>query len=166
MVTVWWWLRLRSRTMTCLYGCIYCIFAGGSDGKESTCNAGVCRAVLSCSILCDSATPWTVWSLPDSSVHWILQARILECVAIPFSRGSSWPRNWTRVSCIAGRFLPAELPGKPNAGDPGSIPWSRRSPGEGNGNLLQYFCLGNPMNRGTWWSTVHEVTKSQTWLSN
>ena len=34
----------------------------------------------------------------------------------------------------------------------------RRSPGEGNGNPLQYFCLGNPMDRGAWWTTVHGVT--------
>ena len=44
-------------------------------------------------------------SHPGSSVHGILQARILEWVAISFSRGSSPPRNWTRVSCIAGRFF-------------------------------------------------------------
>ena len=42
---------------------------------------------------------------PGSSIHGILQARILEWVAIPFSRGSSWPRDQTRVSCIAGRFF-------------------------------------------------------------
>ena len=44
-------------------------------------------------------------SLSDSSVHGILQARILEWVAISFSRGSSWPRDWTWVSCIAHRFF-------------------------------------------------------------
>ena len=44
-------------------------------------------------------------SLPGSSVHGILQGRILEWVAIPFSRGSSWPRDGTQVSCIAGRFF-------------------------------------------------------------
>ena len=44
-------------------------------------------------------------SLPGSSVHGILQAGILEWVAIPFSRGSSRPRDWTQVSCIAGRFF-------------------------------------------------------------
>ena len=44
-------------------------------------------------------------SLPGSSAHGILQARILEWVAIPFSRESSWPRDWTRVSHIAGRFV-------------------------------------------------------------
>ena len=42
---------------------------------------------------------------PGASVHGILQARILEWIAISFSRGSSWPRNWTWVSCIADRFI-------------------------------------------------------------
>ena len=42
-----------------------------------------------------------------------------------------------------------------NAGDLGSIPGSGRSPGEGNGNLLQYSCLENPMDGGGWWATVH-----------
>ena len=42
-----------------------------------------------------------------------------------------------------------------NAGDQGSIPGSRRSPGEGNGNLLQCSCLENPMDRGAWGATVH-----------
>ena len=46
-----------------------------------------------------------------------------------------------------------------NAADPGSIPGLGRSPGEGNGNPLQYSCLENPMDRGTWWATVHGVTK-------
>ena len=53
-----------------------------------------------------------------------------------------------------------------NAGDPGSIPGSGRSPGEGNGNPLQYSCLENPMDRGTWWAAVHGVTKSRTRLSD
>ena len=49
-----------------------------------------------------------------------------------------------------------------NAGDAGWIPGVGRSPGEGNGNPLQYSCLGNPMDRVVWWATVHGVTKSQT----
>ena len=53
-----------------------------------------------------------------------------------------------------------------NAGDLGSIPGSGRSPGEGNGNLLQYSCLENPMDGGDWWATVHGVTKSWTRLSD
>ena len=44
-------------------------------------------------------------SLLGSSVHGILQTSILELLAIPFSRGSSWPGEWTQVSCIAGRFF-------------------------------------------------------------
>ena len=46
----------------------------------------------------------------------------------------------------------------------GSIPGSGRSPGEGHGNSLQYSCLENPMDRGTWWATVHGVAKRQTRL--
>ena len=53
-----------------------------------------------------------------------------------------------------------------NAGDVGLIPGSGRSPGEGNGNPLQYSCLGNPMDRGAWWAAVHGVTKNWTQLSN
>ena len=45
------------------------------------------------------------YSPPGSSVHGILQAKIVEWVAIPFSGGSSWPRDWTQVSCIAGTFF-------------------------------------------------------------
>ena len=53
-----------------------------------------------------------------------------------------------------------------NAGDAGLIPGSERSPGEGNGNLLQYSCLENPMDRGAWWDTIHGVIKSWTRLSD
>ena len=53
-----------------------------------------------------------------------------------------------------------------NAGDTGSIPGSGRSPGEENGNPLQYTCLENPMDRGAWWATVHGPQKSQTQLNN
>ena len=53
-----------------------------------------------------------------------------------------------------------------NVGDLGSIPGLGRSPGEGNGYPLQYSCLGNNMDRGAWWATVHGITKSRTQLSN
>ena len=58
---------------------------------------------------------WPNWTVapPGSSVHGIFQARTLEWVAISFSRGSSWPRDWTHVSCIAGGFFTTEPPGKP-----------------------------------------------------
>ena len=74
-------------------------------------------------------------SLPGSSVHGIFQARVLEWGAIAFS-GST--------------------------GDVGSISESERSPGEGNGNPLQYSCLDNPLNRGVWQATVHRIAKNRT----
>ena len=51
-----------------------------------------------------------------------------------------------------------------NTGDLGSIPGLGRSPGGGNGNPLQYSCLGNPMDRGAWRAMVHAITKSWTQL--
>ena len=80
----------------------------------------------------------------------------------------------TKANCWAvltflNRGFPGSSDGKVsayNAGDPGSIPGSERSPGEGNGNPLQYSCLENPMDRGAWEATVHGVTKSQTRLSD
>ena len=53
-----------------------------------------------------------------------------------------------------------------NAGDQGSIPGLGRLPGEGDGNPLQYSYLGNPMDRGSWWATVHGITKSRKQLSD
>ena len=81
-----------------------------------------CLVVKSCLTLCDPID----CSPPGSSVHGILQARILECVAIPFSRQSFWPRDWTHrlnlPSAPAGRFFTAEPPGKPQS--PG---WTNRN---------------------------------------
>ena len=60
------------------------------------------------------------------------------------------------------RAIPHSSVGKEstcNAGDPGSIPRLGRSPGEGNGNSLQYSCLENPMDRGAWQSTVPGVPR-------
>ena len=51
-----------------------------------------------------------------------------------------------------------------NARDTGSIPGLERCPGGGNGNSLQYSCLGSPMDEGAWWATVHGVAKSWTQL--
>ena len=62
----------------------------------------------SCPTLCDPMD----CGLPGFSVHGILQARILEWVAIPFSRGTSQPRDRTVVSCIAGRFFTYRATGK------------------------------------------------------
>ena len=58
-----------------------------------------------------------------------------------------------------GKNMPANAG---DARDSGSLPWVRKSPGGGNGNLLQYSCLGNPKDRGAWQATVHGVAKSWT----
>ena len=68
--------------------------------------------------------------------------------------------KWAFLVAQTAKTLPT------NAGDPGSILGSERSPGEGTGIPLQYSCLENPMERGAWWATVHGVTKSQTRLSD
>ena len=93
----------------------------------------------------------------------ILQERLLEWLAISFSRESFWPRDWTSVFCIAVRFFNI---------------WAIREAhflkcllvgtliGEGNGTPLQYSCLENPMDGGAWWATVHRVAKSWTRLSD
>ena len=60
---------------------------------------------------------------------------------------------------LSGGSVVKNLPA--NAGNAGSVPGLRRFPGEGNGNVLQYSCLGNPMDRRAWWATVHRVAKSQ-----
>ena len=131
----------------------------------------------SCPILCDPMD----CSLPGSSVHGILQARLLEWIAMPFSRGSSRPGR-SGSPTLQADSLPSELPGKPIftyamptisdasgrepsaiAGDKrhmGLIPGSGRSPGGGHGNPLQYSCLENPMDKGAWQATVHRAAKS------
>ena len=73
------------------------------------------------------------------------------------------------MSSAQPRVFPGGSDGKESAsdaGDPGSIPELGRSPGEGNGNQLQFSCLKNSMDRGAWQATVHGVTKSPTQLSD
>ena len=82
--------RLSSSSSICVRHCL-----------RSTANVRVC--VLSHSVVSDSDTVGC--SLPSPSVYGTLQAKILQWVAIPFSRGSSQPRDWTQVSFTAGRFF-------------------------------------------------------------
>ena len=68
-----------------------------------------------------------------------------------------------------GGWVPLVLSGKESvcsAGDAGLTPGLGRSPGEGNGNSLEYSGLGSPMDRGAWWATVGGIAKSWTWLSD
>ena len=71
--------------------------------------------LLSCPALCNCMD----CSLPGSAMHGIFQARILEWVTVSFSRGSSQPRDWTHIFCLAhGLLFNTELPGKPH-----EFPW-------------------------------------------
>ena len=93
-------------------------------------------------------TQWT-GAYQASPSHGIFQARILEWVTMPSSRGCSQPSDQTWISCIAADSLPLVPHG-----------------GEGDGTPLQYSCLENPMDRGAWWAAVHGVAKSWTRLSD
>ena len=69
--------------------------------------------------------------------------------------------------CMSSLSFPGGSVGKEtvfNAGDPGLIPGTERSPGGEHGNLLPYSCLENPMDRGSWWATIQRVSQSQTQL--
>ena len=79
---------------------------------DSTCPQAVVVIVLLVAQLYPTLCDPVDRSPPGSSVHGILQARILEWIAIPFSRGTSWPRGQTLVSCIAGRFFTIWATGK------------------------------------------------------
>ena len=100
---------------------IYCIHWAWSENCEEKRTAFIhislfdslnyeCSVAQLCLTLCDPMD----CSLPDSSVHSILQARILEWVAIPFSWISSWPRHQTQMFCIAGGFFTTAPPGFPS----------------------------------------------------
>ena len=91
---------LTLRVMKCLRG-----IRGHSSVPVCAC---VCVCAQSCPTLCDSMD----CSLPGFSVHGIFQAGILEWVAISFFRGSSWHRDWTRISCVSctGRLIPTTAP--------------------------------------------------------
>ena len=73
--------------------------------------------------------------------------------------------NFKIMSCIEKNVFPWWLSGKnltDKAREAGLIPGFERSPGKGNGSPFQYSCLGNPMDRGAWWATVHGFAKSPT----
>ena len=93
------------------------------------------------------------------------------CLENPRDGGASWAaiygvaQSWTRLMRLSSTRV-KNLSSAQETQDLGSIPDPRRSPGEGNGNPLQYSCLENLMDRGALWARVQRVTKSHTWLSD
>ena len=98
------------------------------------------------------ATPWTVCSLPGSSIHGIFQARVLEWGAISFSRGI-FPTQGLNLGLLHCRHMLCHLSHQ-------GRPWRRKW------QLTPVFLLGNPMDRESWWVTVHGVTERWTRLSD
>ena len=152
-------------------------FSGGSAGKESACNAGDAGSIpgsgrsagegigyplqsswasLVAQLVKNSPAVWETWV---RSLGWedllekgtATHSSILECCI-----------SFRHMGFPGGTVVKNPTPSAGDARDFGSIPRSGRSPGEGNGNPLQYSCLENSMDRGAWWATVHGVTKSWT----
>ena len=106
LLPCWQWVgHICMAHFSVFFFCLFVCFLTTFDCRLHNCSTWV-------ELLC------SMWNLPSESesvtqscptvcdsMAWILQARILEWVAIPFSRGSTWPRNQTGVSCIAGRFF-------------------------------------------------------------
>ena len=104
-------IKPRSPTLEADFFTIWAIpLLNRSSMKAIICLSHVCVSVAQSSLtLCDPMD----CSPPGSYVHGILQAEILEWVAIPFSKVSSWPRDGTCVSCVGSEFFSTEPPGKP-----------------------------------------------------
>ena len=115
--------------------------------------------------------PLRQWSNSDPNYsfyghHWAdstLNLFSLFYSILPFIHGVEGDKNNLReVILYYSQSFPCSLSGKESvcsAEDMGSVPWSRRAPGKGNGNPLQYSCLENPMDRGAWQATVHGVER-------
>ena len=104
---------------------------------------------------------------PSSSHTWNSLPAPSRLIWIASNRTLPWPPQ-IKVSFSTLVGFPGDSDGRESAfkaGDPSLIPRLERSPGEGNGSTLQYSCLGNPMDRGVWRATVHEVAKSWTRLA-
>ena len=111
---------------------------------------------LKCSQVEGKRVFWSFFNSSKQKDHFLLQ-NLTALSLFPTHLTHFGPAWWLskESACNAGA-----------AGDDSLIPGSGRSPGEGNGNALQYSCLENPMDSRPWWATVHRVAKSWTQLSN
>ena len=114
-----------------------------------------------------SPTHWIWVGVNSGSWWWTGRPGVLQSMGSQRVR-HDWAAvlSWTEDGCTLG--FPGGSDGKESAcsaEEPGSIPGSGRSSGEGNSNPLQYCCLENSMDREAWWATVHGVAKCQTWLN-
>ena len=128
-----------------------------------------------------AGTKFCLFSLPPQTIIFEKKMYFSRTEVICFSTHLLWRCTeqhvenpvFNELGLQKGSFHTEDFPGGSdgkasayNAGDLGSIPGSGRTPGEGNGNPLQYYFLENPMDRGAWQVIVHGVAKSQTQLNN
>ena len=104
-----------------------------------------------------------------NSFYLFYSLQVLCIILKAYFRGVQVPSPLSNSLCLYKPLAPPGTSGKEptcqcwlGVKDGGSIPGWGRSPGEGNGNPLQYSYLENPMDRGSWWATVHRVAQSQT----
>ena len=127
----------------------------------------VCQAFLSINNSWNLLKLMSIESMMLSN-HLILCHPLFLLQSFPASRSF----QMSQLFASGGQHIGVSHSGKnppANAGDArdaDSIPGSRRSPGEGNGSPLEYFCLKNPMDRGASWATVHGIAKRWTWPSD
>ena len=148
---------MEGAVFVCLFILFYFIFTGIDTYSGYEFVVSACAVQFSLSVV--SATLWP---------HGLQHTRPSCPSQLPGVYSNSCPLN-----NLLGFFLVAQMVKNLSlpetdypAGDLGSIPGLGGSPGEGNGNPLQYSCVENSMDRGGWWAIVHRIAKSQTWLSN
>ena len=101
-----------------------------------------------------------LWKGPDleASYHWpFIYSTSCRIIAVLWGMIIPFTNWYTKIGSFPSGSVVKNLPA--NEEDEGLVPGSGRSPGEGNGNPLQYFCLENPMDRGAWWAAVHGVAE-------
>ena len=139
-------------------------FPDSSAGKESACNAGDLGLI-----------PWFRRS-PGKGKGYPHQYSGLEnsmdCLVYVITKSRTWFSNFHMISDVEHVSMCVLSCGSDdeesvcNALGLGSILGSGRDLGKENGNLIQYSCLENSLDRGAWWATLYGISKSQTWLSN
>ena len=105
-------------------------------------------------------------SVTSNTARWEVRIASIGCDAVGLT-GHLQKSSFCRVVGLPGGSVVKNLPANTgDTGDVGSIPGSGRSPGEGNGNPIQYSCPGNPMDSGTWQATQSMRSQIWTWLSD
>ena len=163
----WWVTRPALLTLCLLWG-------SGVNTEGQLAHLGWPAEMCTPGVPSDIGTHMSRWASLFTRCLWLAFWNS-HCLLWPEGHSELWPRTHScpllfSVPCrfifASGLCVAVLEPMSPtcNAGDLGLIPGSARSPGEGNGNPLQYSCLGNPMDGGAWWATVYGITKSWTRL--